>query len=49
MADAGVLAGADAVLDPSVRSVTGLEELGVPGRGVGRDELVAPAVGFFHQ
>ena len=49
MADAGVLAGADAVLHAGVRSVTGLEELGVPGRGVGGDQLVAPAVGFFHQ
>jgi len=35
MADAGVLAGADAVLDAGVRSVTGFEELGVAGRGVG--------------
>src|SRR5512133_2295563 len=35
MADAGVLAGADAVLHPGVRSMPGLEELGLPGRGAG--------------
>ena len=31
MAEAGVLAGADAVLDAGVRAVAGFEELGVPG------------------
>ena len=37
------------LLHAGVRSMTGLEELGLAGRGVGGDELVAPAVGLFHQ
>ena len=49
MADTGVLAGADAILHARVRSVAGFEELGLPGRGVGGDQLVAPVVGFLHQ
>lgn len=49
MAQAGVLAGADAVLDPGVWSVAGFEELGGLGGGVGGQELVAPAVAVFEQ
>jgi hypothetical protein len=44
MAQAGVLAGADAVLDAGVRMVAGLEELRSARGGVRGDELVAPAV-----
>ena len=43
------LPAADAVLDAGVGSVAGLEELRVPGRGVGGEQLVAPAVGFLQQ
>lgn len=49
MAQAGVLAGADAVLDVGVGSVAGLKELGGLSGGVGGRELVAPAVVFFEQ
>ena len=38
------LAGADPVLDPGVRPVPGLEELGLPAAGVAGDRLVAKAV-----
>ena len=49
MTQTGILAGADAVLDPGMGSVTGFEELGGCVGGVGGQELVAPAVVFFEQ
>ena len=44
-AEAGVFAGADAVFDPGVGAVAGLQELdrSGAGRGVGGDHLVAQA------
>ena len=45
-AQAGVLAAADAVLDPGVGAVAGVEERQLPDAGVGGDALVAPAVAF---
>src|SRR2546430_9946811 len=49
MTEAGLLAGADAVLDPGVRAVAGLEELGAVGGGAGSQQLVAPPVGLLEQ
>ena len=49
MPDAGVLGGADPVLDPGVRAVAGFEERRLPGGGVGGDQLVAPPVGLLQQ
>jgi hypothetical protein len=46
-AEAGVFAAADAVLDPGVGAVAGIEERELPDRGVGGDALVAPAVVVF--
>jgi len=46
-AEAGGLAGADAVLDPGVCAVAGVEERQLPGGGVGGQTLVAPAVTLF--
>src|SRR2546423_13373771 len=49
MTEAGLLAGADAVLDPGVRAVAGLEELGAVGGGAGSQQLVAPPVDLLEQ
>jgi hypothetical protein len=49
VAQAGGLAGADAVLHAGVRAVAGFEELGVGAGGVGGQELVAPPVGGLEQ
>lgn len=49
MAQTGLLAGTDVVLDSGVGAVAGLEELGGGGWGVGGHQLVAPAVGGFKQ
>ena len=44
VSDAGVLAGSDAVLDPGVRAVPGIEEWQLSAGGVGGERLVAVAV-----
>ena len=59
MPEPGVLGVADAVLDPGVGAVTSLQVGQLPGRaggsaaaadrGVGGEELVAPAVGLLEQ
>jgi hypothetical protein len=49
VAQAGVFAGADAVLDAGVGAVTGLQPLRPAGGGVGGDQLVAPAVVVLEQ
>ena len=48
-ADAGVLRDADAVLDPGVGPVPGLQEPKLTAAGVGGEGLVAPAVGLLDQ
>src|SRR5262249_59458109 len=47
VAEAGVLGVADSVFDAGVGRWRGLAELGGAARGVGREQLVAPSVGFF--
>ena len=49
MAEAGLFAAADVVLDAGMGAVAGFEELGGAGGGVGGGELVAPAVDLFEQ
>ena len=49
MLEAGVLAGADVVLDLGVGSVAGFEEGELFARGVGGGEAVALSVGLFEQ
>ncbi len=44
MSQAGVLAGADPVLDPGVRAVPGLQERQLPAAAVDGEGLVAVAV-----
>lgn len=46
-AQAGVCAGAEAVLDPGVGAVAGVEEGQLPDCGVGGEAWVAPAVAVF--
>ena len=46
---AGVLRAADAVLDPGVRAVAGVEVGELPERGVGGERGVAPPVGLFER
>ena len=49
VAQAGVLRAADAVLDPGVRAVAGVEAGELPDAGVGGERGVAPAVGFLER
>lgn len=49
MAQSGLLAAADGVVDPGVRAVACFEELRAAAGGVGGQELVAPPVGFLEQ
>jgi hypothetical protein len=48
-AQAGVLAAADAVLDPGLGAVAGFKKRDLPGGSVGGQQLVAPAVMFLEQ
>lgn len=49
MVQAGVLRGADAVLDPGVCAVAAVEVGELPDCGVGREGGVAPAVTLFER
>ena len=49
MIEAGVLPGADAVLDAGVGAVAGFEEVQLAAGGVGGQQLVAPAVGLLQR
>ena len=44
VAQAGVLTGSDAVLDPGVRTMSGFQQRGLPAAGVGGERLVAVAI-----
>ena len=49
MAQAGVFRAADAVLDPGVGAVAGVQAGELPDAGVGGERGVAPAVGLFER